>query len=232
MKNFNLSNYLVAGPENCTFKPYGEVLAAALRSGFTCIQLRSKTASDDELLRLADETARIIAESGRRREVTFLINDRADIVLKAVASGIKVDGVHVGQSDTPPDECRKMLGADAVIGLSAPQERLDEYLENADLSCVDYLGLAPLHETETKKDLAKNNENRTIIPTLDEIKEFAEKSPLPVVIGGGVKKEDLLPLAQTALSGYFVVSAVCGAENPCAAAEELVNSWNNFRKDI
>ncbi|MDO4953215.1 MAG: thiamine phosphate synthase [Synergistaceae bacterium] len=229
MTKFNLSHYLVIGPENCAFKPYGEVVAAAVRAGFTCIQLRLKTASDAEFLTLAAETARIIEKLGRQDEVSFLINDRPDIALKARAAGIKTDGVHVGQCDTPPAVCKKMIGEDAIAGLSAPQEKLLEYLESADLSCVDYFGLAPLRETETKNDLAKNRNNRTIIPAIEEINAFAEKSPLPVVMGGGVKKDDLTLLAKTALSGYFVVSAVCGAEDPYKAASELVNTWNSCR---
>ena len=229
MKKFDLSHYLVIGPENCVFKSFEETLSGAVRAGFTCVQIRAKNAADSELFAMAERAAQIIAKHGKENSVTLLINDRADIAKTAREHGIKVDGVHVGQSDTPPRVCREMLGKDAVIGLSAPQEKLSEYLDTADLSCADYLGLAPLHETATKTDLKKDSRNNTIIPTLAEIDRFAKKSPLPVVVGGGVGKEDLPLLAKTAASGYFVVSAVCAAENPFEAAAALVREWNLSR---
>ncbi len=229
MRSFNLSHYLVAGPENCMHHTYSDIVYAAVRAGFTCVQVRSKTAQDNELIKLLEIAAGIIAELKKQDKVTLLINDRADIAKAAAELGIKVDGVHVGQEDMSPSECRKILGENTVIGLSAPQEKLSEYLETAELSCVDYFGIAPVHETETKKDLKKDRANRTIIPSAEEIDTFAKKSPLPVVTGGGVKSADLPLLAKTAVSGYFVVSAVCAAANPYNAACELVETWNANR---
>ena len=228
-KNFNLSHYLVVGPENCKYKPFSEVVLSALRAGFTFIQLRSKKASDRELLQLAAETAGLIAACGKSQEVSFVINDNVSVVKVAQERGIKVDGVHVGQTDASPVYCRKLLGDAAIIGLSAPQSGLADYLSSADCLDADYFGLAPLHETATKKDLVKGNDNTTIIPSFAEIVAFAQNSPLPVVLGGGVKKEDLPLLAKTPLAGYFVVSAVCAAENPYFAAVKLVHNWNENR---
>ena len=229
MKHIDLSHYLVIGPENCVFKSFEETVSDAVRAGFTCVQIRAKNSADSELLAFAEQTAEIIAKLEKENSVALLINDRAEIAKAARERGIKIDVVHVGQSDTPPQACRKMLGSDAVIGLSAPQEKLSEFLAGSDFFCADYLGLAPLHETATKTDLKKDSRNNTIIPTLSDMDSFAKKSPLPVVVGGGVKKEDLPLLAKTAVSGYFVVSAVCGAEDPYLAACELVSAWNANR---
>lgn len=226
MKSFNLSDYLVIGPENCVCKSFEETVSDAVRAGFTCVQIRSKMSAEGELMDLAELTAKIIAKQNKQDMVTLLINDRADVVKAARERGIKVDGVHVGQSDMSPAECRKLLGGDAIIGLSAPQKHLMQYLRTADISCVDYFGLAPLHDTETKRDLEKDAVNKTLVLSADEICLFAQNSPVPVVAGGGVKKEDIPFLAKTALSGYFVVSAVCAAEDPYIAARELAECWN------
>jgi len=224
MKTDRFTHYLVAGPENCR-QPFEDVVSGALKAGFSCVQLRSKTLTDKELLSCAETVAKIISSLNKSESVLFLINDRVNVVQQARNRGLKVDGVHVGQTDMCPSECRKILGKGAVIGLSAPQSNLLEFLRTADLSCVDYLGVAPLHETDTKKDLLCGVGNKTIIPSFDEICAFAENSPCPVVVGGGVKKEDVPQIAASPLTGYFVVSAVAGAENPYLAAKELVNSW-------
>lgn len=76
-------------------------------------------------------------------------------MLAAREQGIAVDGVHVGQSDIPVEVCRKLLGPDAIVGLSARCEEMLEYVKTADMSLVDYLGIGPLHETETKRDCGR-----------------------------------------------------------------------------
>lgn len=228
MKADKLTHYLVVGPENCR-QPFEDVICGALQAGFSCIQLRSKTLTDKELLICAETVAKIISNLNKSESVLFLINDRVNVVRQARSYGLKVDGVHVGQTDMCPGECRKILGKGAVIGLSAPQSNLLEFLCTADLSCVDYIGVAPLHETETKKDLLCGEDNKTIIPSFDEICAFAKNAPCPVVVGGGVKKEDIPLIAVSPLTGYFVVSAVAGVENPYLSAKELVDSWVKFK---
>ena len=72
-----------------------------------------------ELIALCREAADVLRELGKSDEVVLLVNDRLDVALAAREAGIKVDGIHVGQSDIPAGVCRKYLGDDAVIGLSA-----------------------------------------------------------------------------------------------------------------
>jgi thiamine monophosphate synthase len=67
---------------------------------------------------------------------------------------------------------------------------------------------------------------KVITKTLDELTELAKKSPIPVVVGGGVKLNDIEPLKKTGIGGFFVVSAVAGAQNPYEEAKKLVDAWN------
>ena len=60
----------------------------------------------------------------------------------------------------------------------------------------------------------------------EELRLLHERSPLPVVVGGGVKARDLAALRRTGVDGFFVVSAVAGAEDPAAAAAEMVRLWH------
>ena len=118
-----------------------DVISAALAAGFTCVQVRSKVCSARELMACADEAARAIERAGASEKVALLIDDRLDVAFAAREAGVKVDGVHVGQSDVPVEACRKLLGPDAVVGLSARVDEMLEYVKTADMSLVDYLGV-------------------------------------------------------------------------------------------
>jgi thiamine-phosphate pyrophosphorylase len=153
------------------------------------------------------------------------VDDRLDVVLAARAAGIPVDGIHVGQSDIPVAVCRQYLGPDAVIGLSARTRELIDYVRTVDISDIDYFGAGPLHETATKPDCGQDESGRVITRSLDEIAELARISPIPAVIGGGVKLADIPDLKRTGIAGFFVVSAVTEAADPGRAAAELVSAW-------
>lgn len=223
--NFSIEKYFVVGPENTWSRPVVPIVKDAIEAGFTCIQLRSKTASAREMIDLALETSELIASMKKENDVTLLINDRLDVALAAREAGAKVDGIHVGQTDIPVAVCRKYLGPDAVIGLSAPTGDLTRYVQEGNFKDVDYFGAGPFHETETKKDCDLDEKGNIIYRTLDEIKRLVAISPLPITIGGGVKAEDMKALAETGVDGFFVVSAIASAEDPKAAAVELVQKW-------
>lgn len=224
-ENLDISAYLVLGRENTGDRSVGEVVSAALAAGFSCIQVRSKGCDARDLMAQAAEAASAIADAGRQDDVTLLIDDRLDVVLAARDVGIKVDGVHVGQSDVPVEVCRKYLGPDAIVGLSADTREMIDYVRNADVSCIDYFGVGPVHDTESKCDLVQDEQGNVITQTLADLQELAEISPVPVVVGGGVKAVDLPALRACGLQGFFVISAVCSAEDPYLAAKELVGAW-------
>ncbi len=222
----DISAYLVIGPENTKGRSVASMAKQALEAGFTCIQIRSKECSARELIDCTRQVAQVIADLGKSDSVVLLVDDRLDVVLAAREQGIKVDGIHVGQSDIPVEVCRKFLGESAVVGLSARVDEMLSYVKTADVSCVDYFGVGPLHETATKTDCGLDKEGNFIIKTLDDIAELERVSPVPIVVGGGVKAVDLPALKETGIAGFFVVSAVCAAENPYVAAKELVDIWS------
>lgn len=225
--NLDISAYFVVGPENTNGRPVAQIVKAVVEAGFTCLQIRSKTASARELIEFTRQAADIIAQSGRPDEISLLVDDRLDVVLAARKQGIKVDGIHVGQSDIPVDICREYLGDDAIIGLSARTQELFEYIKTADVSQIDYFGAGPLHETRTKPDCGLGLNGKVLTRSFEDINRLAALSPIPVVIGGGVKLADIPQLAQTGVNGFFVVSAISEAEDPKAEALKLINSWNS-----
>lgn len=226
MRNkFDLSAYLVIGPENTNGRPIARVIAEAVCAGFTFVQIRAKGADAREIIDLTSAAADVIAAQGRSDCVALVINDRLDCVLAALEQGIKVDGVHVGQTDIPPDVCRKYLGADAIIGLSARTSELLDYVSHCDTSCIDYFGAGPLHATPTKPEAGRTASGEIVTRSLEELTQLHRISPVPVVVGGGVKAADLPALKATGVEGFFVVSAVAGAAHPYSAAEEMVKLW-------
>ena len=224
-EKLDISAYLVLGPENVVGRSVGDVVCAAVSEGCTCIQVRSKVCAARELMACTAEAAASIARCGAEESVALLVDDRLDVALAAREAGVKVDGVHVGQSDVPVEVCRAFLGADGIVGLSARPDEMLEYVRTADVSCVDYFGVGPLHETATKPDCGLDEGGSVIVKTLSEIEALVLASPVPIVVGGGVKRDDLAALRDTGAAGFFVVSAVCAADDPARAAAELVSTW-------
>ncbi|EFV01460.1 putative thiamine-phosphate diphosphorylase [Pseudoramibacter alactolyticus ATCC 23263] len=221
----DLSAYLVIGPENTKGRPVKGIIRDVVAAGFTIVQVRSKVASAKELIGYCRDAAEAIAEAGRADRVALVADDRLDVVLAAREAGIKVDGIHVGQSDIPAAVCRKYLGDDAVIGLSARTRELIDYVRTADISDIDYFGAGPLHETATKPEAGRSASGRVITRSLEEIAELARVSPVPAVIGGGVKLADIPDLKRTGIAGFFVVSTVTEADDPGRAAAALTAAW-------
>src|SRR5918999_1084431 len=103
------------------------------------LQLRDKSASDDELLRAASVFRAACDEHG----ALFWLNDRADLVAQCGA-----DGVHVGQDDAPVAEVRAQVGPDVLVGLSTHSPA---QFDSALRSEADQLSVGPVWETPTKE---------------------------------------------------------------------------------
>ncbi len=221
----DISAYLVIGPENTKNRPVREVVKLALENGFTCIQIRSKLASAREMIDYCRQAADVIADLGKSDTTALLVDDRLDVVLAARMAGIKVDGIHVGQSDIPTEVCRKLLGEDSVVGLSAPTYELIDYVEHYNTKDIDYFGAGPLHETASKPEAGLLEDGSRVTQSFEELAKLHRISPVPVVVGGGVKAKDLPELKKTGVEGFFVISAVAGAPDPGAAAREMTEIW-------
>lgn len=229
-KNLDISAYFVVGPENTLGRPVADILQAVVDAGFTCIQIRSKEASALEMIDLCRQAADIIAKAGRSDSTALVVDDRLDVVLAARKQGIKVDGIHVGQTDIPVEICREYLGENSIVGLSARAHELFEYIENADVSQVDYFGAGPLHPSITKPNCGEDIDGTILTRSFEDLTKLAKISPIPVVVGGGVTIKDIPQLAATGVDGFFVVSAIAGAKDPKAAAVELAEAWKNAKQ--
>ena len=115
-----------------------ESVEEGIKGGCSVVQLREKDCSSREFYELAKRVKKIT----QRHNVPLIINDRVDIALLAGA-----DGVHLGQSDLPCDEVRKLAGENFIIGVSAATV---EEAKKAENDGADYLGVGAMFPTATK----------------------------------------------------------------------------------
>ncbi|WEV69738.1 thiamine phosphate synthase [Bifidobacterium sp. ESL0775] len=231
MRNrFDLSSYLVLGPADTKSRPVPDIVRQALAGGITFVQIRVKPGDARDITEIARQTAEVIAQAGASETVPLVIDDRADVAWQCRDMGIKIDGVHIGQDDMNPVEARKLLGRDAIIGLSC--KVLDEVKATNALpvGTIDYIGAGPLHPSTTKPDcIVIGADHKRHTQDTESINALCTQSHYPIVVGGGVKLEDLPDLAQTKAAGWFVVSAIAGADDPQVTTKAMVDSWNAAR---
>ena len=229
---FDMSAYFVVGPQDCKSRTITGVIEDALRGGATFIQLRAKNTDAKDITSMARDIAQVIENNGKSDSVAFVIDDRVDVVWQARHKGIKVDGVHIGQTDLEPQEARALLGEDAIVGLSAETESLVKLINELPAGCIDYIGAGPLHVSTTKPEASVGG-NDGSGHTLDEeqINAICAASEFPVVVGGGVHADDMEMLARSKAAGWFVVSAIAGASDPEEATRNMVSRWKAVRGD-
>ncbi len=178
------------------------VVQAALRGGVTCVQLREKEADTRSFIDLA----RRIHAYTRAAGVPLIINDRVDVAL-----AIGAEGVHLGQSDMPYPDARRLLGPDRLIGLSV--ESIDDAVA-AEAWDADYLGVSPIYLTPTKTEL-------TEALGLEGLRRIRAVARHPLVAIGGINIHTAAEVIRAGADGVAVVSAICSAGDPAAVARDL-----------
>jgi thiamine-phosphate pyrophosphorylase len=194
--------YLVTDRTLCGARGVTEVVAQAARAGACCVQLREKTASTRHFIDTAEKIRARLAP----HRIPLIINDRVDVALAAGA-----DGVHVGQSDMPPETARRLLGPDAIIGLSV--ETWEDVVAAQQLD-VNYLGISPVFATPTKTDTGEP----WGLGGIQRIKRF---SRYPLVGIGGLNTSNAASVVRAGVDCVAVVSAICAAPDPFAATAQI-----------
>ncbi len=205
-KIFDLSVYFVADSSLCDGRDIRDVVRAAAQGGVTMVQLRDKKGDAAAFLQTAKDLLAIL----KPFNIPLLINDRPDIALAANA-----DGVHLGQGDMKPAEARKLLGPNAIIGLTA---FADEHFKNLDSAVVDYAGTGPFYPTQTDKGK----------PVLGpgEFARLVKLSPVPVVGIGGITPDNAAPVLRAGAAGVAMMRSVSEAARP----EEVVKDFAKLFK--
>ncbi len=182
------SLYLVTDRMLMSTQTLGEAVEQAIIGGCTVVQLREKEISSLDFYALALEIKKITDSYG----IPLVINDRIDIAMAVGAAGI-----HTGQKDIPADIARKVIGKNMLLGVSAGS--VAEAV-NAVEAGADYLGVGAMFPTGTKPDAG--------YVSMEELGKIRRAVDIPIVVIGGISKENAMLFQPMGIDGLAVVSAV------------------------
>lgn len=163
----------------------------AIEGGARLIQYRDKTGGRREMYETAKQLRKMTAEHG----AVLIINDQIDLAL-----AVKADGVHLGQEDLPLWIARKMLGNEAIVGIST--HTLEEAM-HAESEGADYIGFGPIFQTQTKA-------NARAPVGIGAITQVKQKVRIPIYAIGGIQRSHLSDLITAGTDGVAVISALAG----------------------
>lgn len=189
--------------------PVIDQIFAVIEGGCRWVQIRMKDASDEEIKKVVEAVKPKCIETG-----TFLLlNDRVEL-----AKELNVGGVHLGKEDMPASKARMILGAAAVIGVTA-----NTFADVAAVSKldIDYYGIGPYNQTSTKENLAP-------VLGIDGIRDICyemekNKIEIPRVAVGGITLDDVLPLLEAGVNGVAVSKAIADANDIVKATKDFIN---------
>lgn len=179
------------------------VAQGALEGGARFLQFREKEMSTRELV----ETAAALLGLARAFGAVLVVNDRVDVAL-----AVGADGVHVGESDLPVAEARRILGPKAIIGASAATV---ESARAAEAEGADYLGVGPIYPTGSKADAGE-------AIGLGPLAALRAAVRLPLLAIGGITAANAADVIRAGAHGVAVISAVSDAEDMARATAELL----------
>lgn len=200
--------YLITPPslscDAAALAKFGEQLTDALEAGdVACLQLRLKDVSDDDWRR----AAAVLMPIAQARDVAFILNDRADL-----AAEISADGVHVGQDDQPLGEARRLVGPDAIVGVTCKASR-DLAIEASEAG-ADYVAFGAFFDSSTKP-VDKHAD-------MDILRWWSANTTVPSVAIGGITADNCPPLI-TAGADFLAISGAVWLcpEGPATAIQRI-----------
>ncbi len=197
----------IVDPERAGGYALADLAARCVRGGSTLVQLRDKRSETRALI----EEARAIKQALAPFAVPFVVNDRVDVAMAAGA-----DGVHLGQDDMAVEDARRLLGANAIIGLSIKSV---EEAEAARLDLVDYVGSGGVYATSSKQQ-----KNMPIGPAglARIIAVLRRRAPnVPVCGIAGIDASNAAEVIAAGADGVAVISALSLVPSPETAARQL-----------
>ena len=202
---------MIIDPVVCRGRAVADIADAACKGGATIIQLRNK---HDDIL-CVKEQALSIQKVLEGSDVPFIINDYVDLVKE-----LDLDGVHIGQEDGSPEDARRIIGGDKVLGLTAFSKA---HYDAIDPSNVDYVGTGPFYATKTKPNKA--------VLGLQGFTDLMKYAPVPVVGIGGITPTNSAAVIEAGAQGVAMMRAVSEADDPTAATRLFVDVVQGVSND-
>ncbi len=179
-----------------------DAVASALKGGVDILQLREKNMPANKILELGKKVKLLCAEYG----ATFIVNDRVDI-----AYVLEADGVHLGQDDMDVESARKILGNNAIIGIST---HAPEQAQKAVNDGADYIGMGPVFTTPTKPGRPSVG--------LEYAKWVSENIKISAFAIGGIDLTNVQDVINAGAKKIAVVRAIINSDSPEKAAQEFL----------
>ena len=193
-----------------------EEVQMALEGGCKWIQLRMKDASDEEFRQTALEIIPLCKEN----EAFRVCDDRVELAME-----MGVHGVHLGKNDMDPLQAREIMGAEAIIGVTANTADDIVRLKGWD---VDYVGLGPYRYTTTKKNLSPLLGTDGYRDVVNKVREADVL--LPIVAIGGISIEDIPAIMSTGVNGIAVSGSIINAPDPVDYTRRILSALNSNKK--
>ncbi len=194
--------YVLLTEERCRSSLVGTV-REAVEGGADVVQLREKDGSDRTLLELAREVRRITRDHG----ALFIVNDRPDL-----ARLVEADGVHLGQDDLALRDARRIVGPDALVGVSTHDLA---QLRQAILDGASYVGIGPTFPSTTKTFAE--------FAGLDFVRAASAETSLPAFALGGIDLQNVQKVLDAGATRIAVSAAICGVPDPRQAARQFAD---------
>jgi thiamine-phosphate pyrophosphorylase len=203
----DLRVYALVDPEHAGGHALDDLARLIVQGGATLVQLRDKRSETRRMI----EHARAIKVALAPFNVPLLINDRVDVALACGA-----DGVHVGQSDMAVDDARRLLGPDAIIGLSI---KTTAQAEAAPVDVLDYVGVGGVFATTSKDNTSASIGAAGLARIADVLRRRAPGFPVCGI--AGIDAGNAAEVIAAGADGVAVISALSLKRDPQAAAREL-----------
>ncbi len=194
--------YAITDPVLTPENRMADACEAALRGGAHLLQYRDKDASPA----LRRQRATTLAELCRRHGALFLVNDDPELACEVGAAG-----VHMGQRDGAIAAARKLLGPDALIGISCHGE--PALARQAADAGADYVAMGRFHPSRTKPHAPP--------ASLEALEETCRELSIPVVAIGGINPDNAGPLLRAGASAIAVIHGLFAAGDIEARAREF-----------
>ena len=204
--------YVIIDPQVTGGREPLEIANAAVRGGAKMLQLRDKLRDKGTQLPLAQALKELCAAN----DVMLIINDHVDL-----AVAVDADGVHVGQTDLPVAEARRVLAPHQLLGRS--NREIDLIIASQEMG-ADHVAFGAIYTTTTKVAPAGGRKSPQGIKPLIRARAAAK---VPLVAIGGINAENVAPVVEAGADAICVTAAVASAPEPEAAAEQLVKAiWD------
>ncbi|MBL4735288.1 MAG: thiamine phosphate synthase [Flavobacteriales bacterium] len=198
---------------------HADLAEFACLGGASWVQVRVKDCDTQSWKTIAEEVQSIC----KKYKATFIINDNVHL-----AKELNADGVHLGRTDMPIKEARRILGNDKIIGGTA--NAIEEVVKLGQQG-VDYIGLGPYRFTDTKKNLNTilGLEHMQLI-----VAEAARvlQPTIPIIAVGGIDRSDVEGIIDAGLYGCAVSAAVVQSEYKIIASAKFAHELRSILETV